>query len=48
MGNFACIKIRVLSITGSLGYFKGNFRGLHIFVDNQCSQYYLILENVHP
>ena len=33
MGNFACIKVRILSITGSLGYYEGNFRGvgLHIF-----------------
>ena len=27
MGNFACIQIRVLSITGSLGYQKSNFCG---------------------
>ena len=27
MVNFACIKIRVLSITGSLDYYKSNFRG---------------------
>ena len=33
MENFACIKIRVLSITGSLGYFKSNFQGVHSFVD---------------
>ena len=33
MGNFARIKIRVSSITVSLGYFKSNFRGVHIFAD---------------
>ena len=27
MGNFACIKIRVLSATASIGYYKSNFRG---------------------
>ena len=32
MGNFACIKISVLSATGSIGYSKSNFRGAHIFV----------------
>ena len=31
MGNFACTKIRVLSIIGSLAYYKSNFRGVHIF-----------------
>ena len=31
MDNFACIKIRILNITGSLGYFKSNFQGVHIF-----------------
>ena len=31
MDNFACIKIPVLSIFGSLGYYKSNFRGEHIF-----------------
>ena len=29
-GNFACIKIRVLCIIGSIGYNKRNFRGVHI------------------
>ena len=33
MGNLACIKIRVLSITGSLGYYNSNFRGVYIFAD---------------
>ena len=33
MDNFACIKIRVLNITGSLGYYKSNFQGVHIFAD---------------
>ena len=31
MGNLACIKIRLLSIIGSLGYYKSNFQGVHIF-----------------
>ena len=33
IGNFACIKIRVLCIIGSLGKYKSNFRGVHIFAD---------------
>ena len=33
MGNFACIKTRVLSITVSLWYYKRNFREIHIFAD---------------
>ena len=33
IGNFACIKIRVLGKTGSLGYYKSSFRGVHIFED---------------
>ena len=33
MGNFACIKIRVLCVIGSLGYYNSNFRGVHIFAD---------------
>ena len=33
MGNFACIKIHVLNIIGSLGFHKSNFRGVHIFAD---------------
>ena len=33
MGNFACIKIGVLSIVGALGYYETNFRGVHIFSD---------------
>ena len=33
MGHFACIKIRVFSIIISLGYYKTNFRGVHIFAD---------------
>ena len=28
--NLACIKIRVLSIAGSLGYYKSNFQCVHI------------------
>ena len=31
--NYACIKICVLSITGCMGYYKSNFRGVYIFVD---------------
>ena len=30
MGNFSCIKIRVLSIFDSLGCYKSYFRGVHI------------------
>ena len=30
---FACIKIRVLSIIGSLGYYKSNFQCVYIFAD---------------
>ena len=33
LGNFACIKIRVLCKIGSIGYYKSNFRGIHIFAD---------------
>ena len=33
ISNFACIKIRILSIIGSLGYYKSNFRGVHVFMD---------------
>ena len=33
MVNFACIKIRVSSITGALGYYRSNFRCVHISVD---------------
>ena len=33
IGSFACIKIRVLCIIGSLGLYKSNFRGVHIFAD---------------
>ena len=33
MGNFACIKICVLSIIGSLGYCESYFRDVHVFVD---------------
>ena len=31
--HFACIKIRVLCVIGSSGYYKSNFRGVHIFAD---------------
>ena len=33
MVNFACIKIRVSSITGSLGYYRSNFRCVNISAD---------------
>ena len=33
MGNFTCNEICVLSMTSSLGYYKSNFRWVHIFVD---------------
>ena len=33
MGNFECIKIRGVGITGSLDYYKGNFEEAHIFAD---------------
>ena len=33
MGNFACIKIRVLSIIGTLSYYQSNSLGVHIFAD---------------
>ena len=33
MDNFACIKIHVLSITGTLWYYKNNFLGVHIFTN---------------
>ena len=33
MGNFTYIKICVLSMTSSLGYYKSNFRWVHIIVD---------------
>ena len=33
LGNFACIKIRVLCKIGCIGYYKSNFRGVHIFAD---------------
>ena len=28
--NFVCIKIHVLCIIGSIGYYKSNFQGVHI------------------
>ena len=33
MANFACIRIRVLCIIGSLGLYKSNFRCVHNFAD---------------
>ena len=33
IGNFTYIKIRVLGMKGSLGFYKSNFRGVHIFAD---------------
>ena len=35
MGNFACIKIRVLSTNNSLGYNDSNFHSVYIFADIQ-------------
>ena len=35
MGNFACIKIRVLSTNDSLGYNDSNFHSVYIFADIQ-------------
>ena len=33
MGNSAWINTRVLSITGSIGYYKSNFQSVFIFTD---------------
>ena len=33
MGNFECIKIRVFSTNGSLGFNDSNFQGVYIFAD---------------
>ena len=33
IGNFACIKIRVISTKGSLGFNDSNFQGVYIFAD---------------
>ena len=49
MGNFACIKIRVLCIIGSLGYYKCNLRGVHIVADiseTRITQKYIQHENI--
>ena len=35
IGTFACIRIRVLSITDTLGYCKSNFQGVNNFADNE-------------
>ena len=50
LGNFACIKIRVLCIIGSQGYYKSNFRGVHIFGDIQETRImrkYVQRENIY-
>ena len=50
MGNFACIKIRVLSIIGSLGYIKSNFRGVHNLTDiyeTRITRKYVQRENIY-
>ena len=50
LGNFACIKICVLCIIGSIGYYKSNFRGVHIFADIQetrTTQKYVQRENIY-
>ena len=47
---FACIKIHVLSLTGSGWYYKRNFRGVHIFVDikeTQIKQKYVQHKNIY-
>ena len=49
-GIFACIKIRVLSIIGSLACYKSNFRGVHIFADvleTRITRKYLQRENIY-
>ena len=49
MGNFACIKIRVLGIIDSLGYYKSNFRGVHVFADileTRITRKYVQRENI--
>ena len=33
MDDVTCTRIRVLIITGSLGYYKSNFQDVHIFAD---------------
>ena len=50
MGYFACIKIRVLCVIGSLGYYKSNFQGVHFFVDiseTRISRKYVLRENIY-
>ena len=50
MGNFACIKIRVLCVIGSLGYYKSNFQGVHFFEDiseTRISRKYVQRENIY-
>ena len=50
MGNFACIKIYVLSIIVSLGFYKSNFRGVHIFADvleTRITRKYVQRENIY-
>ena len=56
MGDFVCIKIHVLSITGPLGYYKTVFRGAHIcsriskkrkLRENMCSGKFLPSQSVY-
>ena len=51
MGNFVCIKIRVLSIISSLGSYQSNFRGVHIFADikknTRITRKYVQRENIY-
>ena len=50
LGNFACIKIRVLCIIGSICYYKSNFRGVHIFADikeTRITRKYVQRENIY-
>ena len=47
MGNFARIKIRILSITGSIGYHKSYFRSIYIFADTYETQKYIHREHFY-
>ena len=50
MGKFTCTKIRVLCVIGSKRYYKGNFRGVHIFADIQetrITRKYVQHENIY-
>ena len=50
MGIFTCITIRFLCIISSLGYYKNNFRGVHILADIQetrITRKYVQRENIY-